>query len=381
VQYCIDNGLAIPREVAFELPRESAEFDGRIAYLRFPSHASACDGRGRWTVAKAGAYLHRHFPAIPGHTIEMILGKTKCSGLEILTDAAMVAVMHPERCHAHSCMVGEWSPEDHPYRAYSSRLGWSLAVVKGADGRVTGRALLNNNEYVRIFGQAKAPGQIQGDHAGMRSLLIDAGYRATDGWSGRKIEAIKRGGRFIGPYLDGEIIGGDYNGQEFELCEHDYEYEFHSTSGFAEDSHADDIEDIHGDYIPEDEAVWSNHHDGYIRQDDAVRLANGEYVESDLAVCCADGRYRLSDDCVEVNGDYYDSDSDDIVYSEHEGEYILIDDAVCLEDGDYCLSSDAVRLDDGEYILADDAVEIDGIWMRDDDPRACVTSGNESEVV
>lgn len=113
---------------------------------------------------------------------------------------------------------------------------------------------------------------------------------------------------------------------------------------------------ISGDMIDEDDATYLDY-----------RNTNGRYVEGyvhqDRAVD-TDCGYRLEDDATYISRrGHYALDSELIVYSEYVGDYIHIDDAVCLRDGDWIHCNNAREVSNGDYVHEDDAVELhDGTW-------------------
>lgn len=93
----------------------------------------------------------------------------------------------------------------------------------------------------------------------------------------------------------------------------------------------------------------------------------GEYIQEDLAITI--GRYTYwqnDDDIVEVNGDWYAKDSEDICYVDMHDEYYMDDECVFSEDRE-------------EYILQSESIEIDGDYYHEDDVQsvACIEVNGE----
>ena len=108
-----------------------------------------------------------------------------------------------------------------------------------------------------------------------------------------------------------------------------------------------------------------NHIEGYVSVDDLSDIAHGGWV--------------LSCDCVDVDGEDYLRDDDNICYVETRSEWYLMDD--CRSDyngdmihqddaielcnnvykGDYAYEDDAtICIIDGEYYLNEDMIKVDG---------------------
>jgi len=126
--------------------------------------------------------------------------------------------------------------------------------------------------------------------------------------------------------------------------------------------------EIHGEYIPDDEAVYVDHIEDWVYDYEVVNAwdnSNYLYKDSDdvtrITAGAYEGDYALVDDVIELyNGDtaigggiYY------IDFGGHEGEYALEDDVVRTFDGEVTLEDDAAYLTagihHGEYSNPEDA--------------------------
>jgi hypothetical protein len=169
------------------------------------------------------------------------------------------------------------------------------------------------------------------------------------------------------PYIDTFTYGGDgflCNANDFS----NIVYEYTSTSGNREGDeyeecarsnrryHEDELRYIeYGDYagerIHQDYAVYCETDSSYY------------YEGSDLIVYLESrGNYYRADDddLVEINGDCYHKDYDDVKYSDMEGEWRLGDDVVwCEHHDDYILRENAVQTPDGDVFHKDDITSVD----------------------
>lgn len=140
----------------------------------------------------------------------------------------------------------------------------------------------------------------------------------------------------------------------------DGQYTYNNTDGTRdgdEDNHDGEVyDDINGEYINEDNAVYIEHgerqyRDRYCHVDNCIMVNDSWYYEED-------------DNIVEVGGTWYEKDSSDIC--EIDGEYYLMDDCTyCERDNCYYLSDDCVYCEeDEEDVLISEAVEIEDKWYH-----------------
>ncbi len=341
-----------------ECPRMSEKFPGRVAYARKIEDIPA----DRWTVAKVGGYIHRHFPEIPGHIVESCVSRADVkSTLEFYTDDEMVRIIQECNSSVSSCMTKHFRC-GHPYQVYSSRLGWKLAILRDGSGEIAGRALINGQIFVRIYGRAD-DGGIRGDEPGLRSILLAEGYFRADGWSGCRMEAIEGGDGYLAPYLDGHCSSASLSGDVW-IISPDGDIDFSSTDGSISD-HSGQVQTDSGDWIDEDDSVTL--HDGTIVHVDDAALVGDDWYPSSEVVCDHGGENILRCDAVRIRGSWYSTDDDLIVYCDQSERYILRSDSVEVDDG-YVHEDLAVWVDSEScYILASDAVEIGSQWIRKSD--------------
>jgi len=169
------------------------------------------------------------------------------------------------------------------------------------------------------------------------------------------------------PYLDtfqyghGDTLYSNGGGQ--------IEYLYTCTGGEREevDNHEGQVEDVHGNWI---------------REDDAVSVGDDTYHVDDRAICYSEDSecYLLREDCVRIDGEWYRTDSDTIVYVESTGDYHLAEDCVYVErTNQYHLADDCASVD-GVYQLLDDCVRVDGKWVlkSSDEALELATAGGNS---
>ena len=168
------------------------------------------------------------------------------------------------------------------------------------------------------------------------------------------------------PYLD-TFQYGDCDNLSTRQCDH---YTYASTDGGREDATEDDhegeVQDVDGEWIGEDDA-YNVDGDYYHRDDSRI-------------VWCKDEEYHLRSECCKVDGDWYPENSDDIVYSDPQGEYLLAEDATYVEGEYYSSDSDDIVYseDVGDHIPTADAVEIDGNWYRTTSNKVCTTENGDA---
>lgn len=169
------------------------------------------------------------------------------------------------------------------------------------------------------------------------------------------------------PYIDTFQYGGD---GYLTNCDN-AEYTYCCTGGEregGEDDHSGEVyDDINGEYISEDDAIYIEsgdrcYRDRYCHVDNCVQVNDTWYYEDDSNI-------------VNVGGEYYTTDSSEII--EINGDYHLLDDCTyCKRDGEYYLSDDCVYCeDDEEDVLREDAIEIGDKWYHTDSEKITQIDG------
>jgi hypothetical protein len=179
------------------------------------------------------------------------------------------------------------------------------------------------------------------------------------------------------PYMDTLSILTEHGVLQNENPSCDWKI-LRDTNGGYEDGEDEDCVTLeNGDRCHRDEACYLEY-----------RGANGfreGYYHQDFIVRCNHGRYRLEDDCVEIDGNWYETDDDNVYYVENREGYYLVDDVVfvngiafhvddCkyLHDGDYAHEDDCVQLHNGEWAMQDDCTILhNGKYALPDDCDVC----------
>ena len=358
------------QQLVLEWPHPATGDITKIAYTRDDANGVA----DRQATVSVGKYLTRHFPTLRDNIIRDIAARYVMGTFKFVhTMREMLDVI--ER-GPNSCM-GK-SADDfrcnglHPYQAYDPEHGWHMAVYVEADGRYTGRALCNEQTFVRTYRASDSTYSSEDDR--MRVWLEEQGYQKVSSWEGQRLKYIAVSNNdcgFLAPYLDGAHQGVIASSGSLLICDEndgDAEYECNSQNGDASEVNRRSCEDC-GDRVSEDDGYWIGRHEDslvcsdccndhyihaygrggnkyYIHNNDAVEC-NGEYYEANYIsdnniVCLEDGEYCEMDDAIyiESNSEYYHCDDHRICYTV-DGEHELKDNCVELENGEYCLSGDA----------------------------------------
>ncbi len=153
------------------------------------------------------------------------------------------------------------------------------------------------------------------------------------------------------PYIDTFTYGDDGALYNYEN-RNDYTYE--NTDGSRIEHTAKTWDDIDECYIEEYDAVYLE--DGYGRY-------SGCYTHIDNCVQINRGWYHIeSDSIVKVDNMWYLKDDEEVCYCEKHDEYYLAEDCVYIEET-------------GTMILLDEAVEIDGIYYDKESDSIVVVEG------
>jgi hypothetical protein len=161
------------------------------------------------------------------------------------------------------------------------------------------------------------------------------------------------------PYMDTLSILTEYGVLQNENPSCDWKI-LRDTGGGYEDGEDDDYVTLeNGDRCHIDDAI-------YLEYIGSNGRRGGYYHESEVVFTERD-EYRHRDDCERINGNWYETDDDDILYVDSRDEYFLMDDVIfvdgiayhvddckCLHDGKYAHEDDCVQLHNGEWALQDD---------------------------
>ena len=157
------------------------------------------------------------------------------------------------------------------------------------------------------------------------------------------------------PYLDTMMYLLD-DGTLTNRAPYDDHKKLRCTDGGYEENSSYTEDCVTGERICEDDAT-------YIDYRFEGRWYSGYTMESTVYVR-SEGTTALEEHTIEVNGDAYLRDSDEIVYVHRVDEYMHTDDVVFDEDGDAIPRDEAVEhADTGEWIHLDDAVEVEDGWI------------------
>jgi hypothetical protein len=347
-----------------------------IAYTRDEKYGEA----DRQLTTSVGKYLARHFTALSSNVIRDIAALYVEAKIEITHDHAMMLEIIENG--PNSCMSGESDGFDHcgdhhPYEVYDPQYGWHMAYVKEGD-KITGRALLNDDKYVRTY---------RGDHTRsysdtderLNAWLRENGYSKAYDWEGCKLARInvRNDCGFVAPYLDGGSKDVDaYSDHLMVVGSGNGEYICSNTDGNADERNTCQCSCCGNRMSEDDSCTIGRHGDESVCSNcysDNYTLVHGRRQE----------QYSIpNDDAIEVDGEYYDPEwlSDNDIVLLHNGDYTHSDDAVYIQScGEYYESdSDYVcYTQDGEWELRDDCVELEnGEWCREGDAWMCDHTGD-----
>lgn len=360
------------QQLLLEWPHVSVNDAARVAYTR-DERAGIDD---RQTVTSIGKYLRRHWPdtnTMPDHTIRDLVQRygTNAEYKIVRTKAEMIHHLHQG---PGSCMV--WTRSGvrcsdgqtrHPYEAYDPKFGWALAVGI-LNGDTISRALVIDKVetdtldpsgktpikyFVRTYLKPTGDGYSQVD-GGMENWLKEQGFEKRYSWAdGQEMAYYPTSDHFLAPYLDGsekrvtlQDVGNDT--AVLVIDSEDGDYLLNRTDGSPEYEDDEDTFECEccGDRTDNDDGYWvTRDEDEHVCQSCCDnnytyvygRRGNQYYVNSDYAVYC--------------NDEYYDED--------------------------YLADNDIVQLENREYEHTDNAVEINGDWYHIDDENICHTEDTE----
>lgn len=383
-------------------PHESTSDSTRLAYTRDERSGEA----DRQVVTSIGKYLRAHFTMLPDHALRDLVALHSNSEMKFVHTTAEM-LYHLLR-GPRSCMVWGTDAGRHPYETYCPTLGWHMAV-RVYDGDTVGRALCNTDEhgnkyFVRTYKKDPHGGYSNADET-LAAWLKAQGYEHKGGYAwGTKLKYVSRGRNveeFLAPYLDGcnqEVDIRTIDSTRYLVVADCGDFTCNQTDGTTEESGGEECQDCgcrfddgdgywtgpyddhhvcascgeenyrygygrHGNqyHIHENDCEyvegWDEYVDtNYLSDNDLVRLENGELCQQDDAVC--------------IDGEYYHTDDERIVFCGYTSEYYLIKDCVELHDGEWALETDAWKCyATSDWYLKDEVepVVIDGETYHPDD--------------
>ena len=380
-------------QLVMEHPHMSVTENTKIAYTRDDNAGN----QDRQVTTTIGKYLSRHFPTLKDNIIRDISALYSATGIKIVrTTAEMIYHLNrgPKSCMQNS----NFDLSEHPYNVYDPQYGWAM-VVREENGDTVGRALVmitddNNKYFVRTYLKPKeSTGYSHSDNV-MEAWLQSNGFDKQTSWGGEKLKVIPHiHGGYVSPYLDGDVKRADLNKDYFYICG-DGEYAMDDTGGRTQQEDTVSCEDC-GDDFPEDDGYWvgssedsrvcnscceNNYTYAYSRRgceyyitNDDVAYVNStpydtNYLGDNEIIELANGDYARLEDSICIDGDWYETDDEDICYAEDTEEYAL------KEDCWMCVNSEKWYTNAIEYIECPNTISV---YHPDHAPEHLTTSNKE----
>lgn len=384
------------QQLLLEWPHRSVSDFNRVAYTR-DERAGMAD---RQTVTTLGKYLTRHFPDLHDHEVRDIVARHTTAGdMEIrytISEIVQAALEGPRSCMSDDISVRcDDGVMRHPYEVYDPVLGWGVAVRVGSEGRIDGRALVWRSPdepdvrgFVRTY--KRGDSYSYADEALCAWLKLE-GYEHWGHWpveADMRYYAVKNS--FLAPYIDGDTHSVSVSSSRGVFyVDEDGEFEADSTCGTCGERGVQ-CEDC-GEYFDEDDMSWVGSYEDrhvcrhclddyvyvygrrgnqyYVHQDDAVYVESQEeyyhsdYLSDNNIVELLNGDLEHTDNAVEIDGDWYHNEDDDICYDEYNECYQLFknctntEDMGLVHDDDtwQCAASDRYYTDNVEHVEVDGA--------------------------
>ena len=337
-------------QLVLEHPHISTTDRTKIAYTRDDRSGDA----DRQVTTTIGKYLARHFPTLKDNVIRDISALYTATGIKIVHTTAEM-LYHLNR-GPRSCMQGShFNLSQHPYNVYDPQYGWAMCV-REEDGDTVGRALVMMRDgkkyFVRSYLKPKESNGYSHSDNTMEAWLHSNGFEKFGSWKHEKIKAIPHdNGGYVAPYLDGDYKRADLIGNYFKIGD-DGEYCMDDTSGRVDPEDMIECENC-GDRFNDGDGYWAGAwedqhicnycceneytyaysrrgNEYYIRQDEVICVDGNYYDENFLndneIVELRNGDYARLEASVEIDGDWYETDDEDICYAEDTDEYALKDD-------------------------------------------------------
>ena len=372
--------------LTLEWPHVSETDELRLAYTR--------DERGglenRQVITAVGKYLRRHFPSAPDHAIRDLVALYGGGDSQFKFVRTMEEILHHAENGPTSCMCGKEfhvrcadGTARHPYEVYAPQYGWHMAM-RTVGNRTDGRALCIDNYFVRSYKRDihNSGGYSHADEK-LEAWLHEQGYEKRHAYKeGTKLALYfldRYGDEILAPYIDGDRRCVDANSvDDYMVIDRNGDFECSNTCGTASSEGRPSCDGC-GDRCHEDDMTWIGQHgdEGQVCQ----HCLENNYTYVYGRRC--DQYYIRDSYAIEVNGEYYDEDylSDNNIVQLDNGDYVHLDDAVCIDgygwyhcdDDDICYAEDK-----GEHALKEDCWQCASSdkWYTED--TACVEVDGET---
>lgn len=336
--------------LVLEHPHISTTDRTKIAYTRDDRSGDA----DRQVTTTIGKYLARHFPTLKDNVIRDISALYTATGIKIVHTTAEM-LYHLNRGPKSCMQSSHFNLSQHPYNVYDPQYGWAMCV-REEDNDTVGRALVMMRDgkkyFIRSYLKPKESNGYSHSDNTMEAWLQSNGFEKFCSWKNEKIKAIPHDdGGYVAPYLDGDYKRADLIGDYFKIGD-DGEYCMDDTSGRV---HPDDMAECShcGDRFHDGDGYWAGAwedqhicsyccdneytnaysrrgNEYYIRQDEVIYVDGNYYDENFLGdneiVELRNGDYARLEASIEIDGDWYETDDEDICYAEDTDEYALKDD-------------------------------------------------------
>jgi hypothetical protein len=364
-------------QLVMEWPHESKQGAHMVAYTRDEKYGEA----DRQLVLSVSKYLTRHFPTLNSNVIRDISGmyaEAKFGIVRTMPEMLDIVMYGPSSCMSGEAHEFSASDGHHPYEVYDPQYGWHMAYIKEGN-KYTGRALLNDNVWVRTY-RGRPDSRYSDTDERLNSWLREQGYSKADGWGGFSVARISVSNScgILAPYIDGrERDLSERDSGRFKIVNNgEGEYHCSETNGSADERN------------PCTCACCGTH----MSEDDSHGV--GRHCDEQVCEDCYSNDYTLvygrrgeeysvpNSDAIEVDGEWYHDEwlSDNDIVELHDGSYAHSDNTVYVESEDAHYRDDDERVvytQAGEHEMRSDCVELaNGEWCLTDEAWCCGHTGD-----
>ena len=281
-------------------------------------------------------YLGSSIQDIKDYEIEDLIGHLKKADTTQLREVTGDDILKAYHCANYdegetmgSCMRYESAQEYLKIYTDNPEQVSCLVLINPENDKVRGRALIwtttdGTRVMDRVYSTNKEYNTFFNNYAEENGISTNRSNHEV---------VLENGGEYdYYPYMDTFMY---YTPDNDTLSTEDGELELQDTSGGHRDSNNvwSEIQQIN---IPEDEAVYSEHYDDWIRYDDTVNTWDDKWILDSDAIRLDAGEHKNA----------YALDSEAV--QDWEGDWITAEEAYVLDAGEYS----------GEYALGDDVVEL-----------------------
>ena len=257
--------------------------------------------------------------------------------------------------------------------------------------KIAGRALVWNDvivddepENISISGNITVMDRVYTNNENDEELFF--AYAKKKGWYRKLYQNYTNKNEFVAPDgnaldLSLSIEGNIFNYNQFPYLDtfsYADSYGLHNKRTTCWENHIE-LDDTEGGFTSYGIVLTNENELEY--ESNYVEIAGEIYSKDNEEICYVEeeDEYYLKEDCIEIDGKWYHSESDSICYVDEDDECYLEEDCILINGEWYHQESESICYieEDQEYYLKEDCIEIDGKTYYKYGDSICYVNENE----